>query len=261
MNKRFEGIAIILAIIGVFIALLAWLAPFSPVGTSPLVRQNTNSDTPNEAAVPPSDSNNVARTDTIFYDDFNDNTYDGKYNLEKWIIDMGSGKIYQQDGVLVAQVDSSLGDGTSLSALNYQNIKIETPMFFEAKLMIKEPINGHVFLYLGSSSSSGIFSDCTLGYGDVTALLDCGYVVNGVTEYRQDDKLVNFTTWHTVRIEVEPKTMTLTYYLDGQKIHSFIPSNSAYLKSSNFTLQIGIVSDDKKSWTGFIDDISVGQIP
>ncbi|HNE05438.1 MAG TPA: hypothetical protein PLT08_13010 [Anaerolineales bacterium] len=261
MNKRFEGIAIILAVIGVFIALLAWLAPFSPIGTSPLAGQNANNTIPIETVIVPANSSNIVGSDTVLYDDFNDNAYDGKYNLEKWIIDMNGGKIYQQDGALVAQVDSSLGDGISLSAVDYQNIKIETPMFFEAKLMIKEPINGHVFLYLGSSSSSGIFSDCTLGYGDVIALLDCGYVVNGVTEYRQDDELVNFTTWHTVRIEVEPQTMTLTYYLDGQKIHSFIPSNSAYLKSGNFTLQIGIVSDDKKSWTGFIDDVSIGQIP
>jgi len=94
----------------------------------------------------------------------------------------------------------------------------------------------------------------------VVASLGCGYVVNQAKEYRQDGKLVNFTTWHTVRIEVEPSTMTLTYYIDGQEIHSFIPKNSEQLKSERFNLQIGIVSDGRNSLTGYIDDISVGQI-
>lgn len=38
MNKRFEIITIFLALVGVAIALFAWLAPFSPIGPSPLVR-------------------------------------------------------------------------------------------------------------------------------------------------------------------------------------------------------------------------------
>jgi formylglycine-generating enzyme required for sulfatase activity len=42
MSKRFEGIAIFIAIIGVIIALLAWLAPFSPIGTSPLGHQGAS---------------------------------------------------------------------------------------------------------------------------------------------------------------------------------------------------------------------------
>lgn len=52
MNKRFEGIAIFLAVIGVIIALLAWLAPFSPIGTSPLIRKNANEITPNVVSTP-----------------------------------------------------------------------------------------------------------------------------------------------------------------------------------------------------------------
>lgn len=219
----------------------------------------TPTKTQSEATLAPIISVNEAELSNVIYDDFNDTAYDGKYNLEKWIIDRGNGKIFQQDGSLVAQVNSG-EDGVSLTAIKYQNFKIETPMFFEAKLMLKEPITGHVFMYLGLNSSPGIFSDCTLGYGDVIALLDCGYVVNQVTEYRQDDKLVNFTTWHTVRIEVEPSTMTLTYYIDGQEIHSFIPKNSGQLKSERFNLQLGIVSNERNSLTGYIDDISIGEI-
>ena len=43
MNKWFEVIGIIVAVIGVIIALLAWLAPFSPIGRSPLPLQATDS--------------------------------------------------------------------------------------------------------------------------------------------------------------------------------------------------------------------------
>jgi hypothetical protein len=50
--KRFEMVMLVLALIAVLIALLAWLVPFSPIGVSPLVSGSKNTSTPNVPSIP-----------------------------------------------------------------------------------------------------------------------------------------------------------------------------------------------------------------
>jgi hypothetical protein len=200
-------------------------------------------------------------TTSIIYDDFNNHNFDGSYNQGRWtILDDSSGRIFQQEGILVVSTNGKAAGGPSLRALKYSNFTMETRTFVEAKLMVNRPQNGHAYLFLGSDLPSGIeYSDCTLGYGDKQALLDCGYVSQGNEEYRAEDILVDYGTWHTVRIEADPATMTFTYYVDGRAIGSHRPINAGELGKARFRVEIGFGVSSSEVSAGYIDDVRIGQ--
>ena len=205
-----------------------------------------NSSTPTIGAVISSSTN---------YDDFNNSALDGSYDLSKWILNSSSGKVFQQSGVLVIQLESAKGHQVSLRAIKYSDLVIGFPMFFEADLMVQKPQSGHVYIILLSDLPSGAYSDCIAG-----ALFGCGYQVSKETYILDDTQILeNYGSWHKVRIEINPTTMEIAHLIDGQKIASFIPPNVAELKSAKFTFAVGFYSDiPNQTFTGYVDNVRIG---
>ena len=71
-------------------------------------------------------------------------------------------------------------------------------------------------------------------------------------EYVSDDSDVEYNTWHTARIEVDPETVTFNLYFDGYYFDSFTPPNAAALKDDSFHVDAGVYLEPKSSATGYI---------
>jgi hypothetical protein len=82
---------------------------------------------------------------------------------------------------------------------------------------------------------------------------------NGVI-YSAEQKPVDYGMCHTFRIEIDPDTMTFTYYLDGQVIGSHVPDDAEKLKKAKFVPHMGIWNDSQEAVIGYVDDVRVGPI-
>ena len=68
-------------------------------------------------------------------------------------------------------------------------------------------------------------------------------------------------TWHTVRIDVDPATMTFTYTVDGQVEGTFVPPNAEALKGAEFALKLGVWHNETGGGVaGQIDEVRIGRI-
>jgi hypothetical protein len=239
--------------------------PLPPATPAPPT-ETTPPPTPAETAPPgpaegPSPPAPAEQTDPTLVDNFNDPAFDGSINPDLWrVFDAsGGGQIVQQNGILKASHGGQPERAIGLSALKYANKPIDTPTFFEAKLMVERSQEGQVYLFVGTDLSSEDYADCTLGYGETQASIYCNYFSRGETEFYQE-RFVDYGTWHTVRIEVEPATMTFTYYIDGQKVGSYISPNAEELKEAEFSLDVGVWGASSEPVIGYIDDVRIGEI-
>jgi hypothetical protein len=69
-------------------------------------------------------------------------------------------------------------------------------------------------------------------------------------------------TWHTLRIELYPDTMTFTYLLDGKTVGGYNPRNADKLKNLDFSFvaNVNAGTDPNRSVTGYADYVRMGKI-
>jgi hypothetical protein len=69
-------------------------------------------------------------------------------------------------------------------------------------------------------------------------------------------------TWHALRIELYPDTMTFVYLVDGEKLGSYIPRNPDKLKDLSYSWGVHVNSgiDSDPSVTGYADYVKTGKI-
>ncbi len=79
-------------------------------------------------------------------------------------------------------------------------------------------------------------------------------------DYSTEQQSFEYGSWHTFRIEIEPATMTITYYIDGQMVGSHVPVDAEQLKKANFSLDIGIWAPSAGALTGSVDDVRIGPL-
>jgi hypothetical protein len=198
------------------------------------------------------------------YDNFNNSTKDGWFNESQWENQTSPpNSAAQSDGVLILTLNSENTDSPVLAARSYNNTKLTEAIFFEANLLLKEaelPLadnsRGAVAITLDSQQW---YTECGIvAVPDLSQPLVGCFLGSFVTEYPS----INFDTWHTLRIEVNPTTMTFTYFLDGNKIGSYMPPEADNLKNANFTLFV-------KAWknvpgtgkvVGYVDDVRIGKL-
>ena len=70
---------------------------------------------------------------------------------------------------------------------------------------------------------------------------------------------VDYETWHTVRIEADPSTANLCFYLDGVMLGCHTPNDAAALKVSN---RLGVRleiwnSGANDTGTRYVDDVRI----
>ncbi len=248
------GIAVVAGIIG--FALRGNL-PFS--GTQAAVQ---------EAALVPSDPTP--------YDDFDDPAYEGAINTDRWTppgtLD---GTALQEDGALVMrqiQENSCMG----VMTLDYAWFLLDTPTFFQADLMLGPALhNGGVHLGLATTpDAEGAIQEVQCGYngeGGSYGIIDCWDRWNTAAYSTLNDPpqpedtyntpvrpAVELGTWHTVRIEADPATMTFTYYIDGRMVGSHTPARAEQLKTERFQLSLGVCQPTAEAVTGYIDNVHIG---
>ena len=214
------------------------------------------------------------------YDHFEDSAYDGGFDRSKWNRwdNPSIGKVVQQAGNLMITQSGQPGAVTGLAASKYTDFILDKPIFFEAKLMLdpNKHGEGHVHLSLQTTLSSGKpwWSACQIAdssfyaFDGGRAATTCNDTVyesdestnESTNNYESTPRLVDYGSWHTMRIEIEPATMASTYYIDGQVIGLHVPVDAEQLKNSKFTFHVSVWGALSNAVVGYIDDVRIGQI-
>jgi hypothetical protein len=192
------------------------------------------------------------------YDDFDDPAFDGDYDESRWRpTDDSPGDSVQEGGFLVVSQESEADSATRMVARDYDFVRLDGPTTFEADLKLDPDRSaGYVYLALEAEVPDGDewwWTDCSLSEDWLGCYADLGYQPEGIS--------VEPGTWHTVRIDVDPATMTFTYYVDGRIEGTFVPSNAEALKDADLALQLGVWHDERENGVvGFIDEVRIGPI-
>jgi Tol biopolymer transport system component len=201
------------------------------------------------------------------YDDFNNPANEGSYDRGLWELWADQDQGAQQDGAMLFTQQEKPFEGAGLSAHKYYKIFLERPTFFEARLMLSPDANaGNVHLDLRTelSPDEGWYAQCLIDNPEGEAWAGCFNEAvrhgQGDVTYSSESIAVPFGSWHTVRMEVDPATMTFSYFVDGQFIGSHIPPDAERLKKARFTLSIGIYQHLAGALTGYVDDVRVGPL-
>jgi len=248
--------------------------PLPPTAT----RVPTNTPRPTATPVPPTDTPVLTATprptstptptidaDPTVYDNFNNPANDGSFNQSQWKYwSDPPNQIAQQDGILVLTQDGEKpGQGTRLLAHKYYGVMLNTPTFFEARLMMSPNKHaGNVQLHLNADpppGEEGWFSECHINDDGWAYCFDTVWPWQEGHGYDVGEKsvAVGYGTWHTFRIEVDPATMTFTYYIDGQMAGSHVPVDAEMLRKASFKLAIGVYGGEV---TGYIEDVRIGPV-
>jgi hypothetical protein len=70
--------------------------------------------------------------------------------------------------------------------------------------------------------------------------------------------LAGVGVWHTLRMEIEPATWMITYYVDGRMVGSHIPANADDVRDDWFRFVVGICTDATNPMTGYFDNVWIG---
>lgn len=208
-------------------------------------------------------------TDPTMYDDFNNPTDDGGFNQNQWRLSGTSPnpQVQQQDGILIITDDGDQQDtATVLVARKYDDFSLDAPTLFEAELMLSpESGAGNVDIGLFATIDTGDWSSlCSILHNDDQTQMNCRdslWPQQTDHSHETPGQLVELGTWHTVRIEVDPNSMTITYYIDGLVVDSYVPFDAEKLRGAKFQFVVGTWKTTAEgTMTGFIDNVRIGQL-
>jgi hypothetical protein len=255
--------------------IISYLIPaLSGIQSAPITTPTLTSTVPSDTPVPPTTTpaptlTNTPVTPTVtltptvtpltIYDDFENHEFDSRYDPTLWKPDTSNGTISQNDGILTIQ--KTKGRIIGLQATNYREVGIRGTTVFEAQLMISQEQSGHLFMEV-ISYPSGVVIDCTAKPSDEVVEVGCGYGdKNSVPIENYHELVIAYNTWHTVRIEIEPETMTIAYYADGEELKRFVAPAAEKLKTNNdnFTFEIGYFNDNTSdpAGVGYVNDVRI----
>jgi serine/threonine protein kinase len=206
---------------------------------------------------PESETTAAEEIDTL-YDDFDDSDFDGDWNAELWTPahDYEGTVVEQRDGML--SISRQVPGSSGLTAIELSALKIVAIEAVEAGIRLDrdfEASYGDVSLSIG-----GLVADewwwfgCNIAaeQGDTEAWAGCDS-----SEDYAEGITVQFNTWHTLRFEIDPDTMTITFLVDGQKIDEFMPADPVAIKQAEFAVDLRAYSEDGGLITGYFDDVYI----
>jgi ABC-type branched-subunit amino acid transport system substrate-binding protein/Tol biopolymer transport system component len=203
----------------------------------------------------------------MVYDDFNNPANEGSYAQGLWELRADRDQVAQRDGVMVFMQQGKPREGAGLAASKYHEISLDRPIFFEARLMLSPDANaGNVNLELRTelSPDEEWYAQCLIDNPEGEAWAGCFNEAirhgQGDVTYSSESIPVPFGSWHTLRMEVDPATMTFNYFVDGQFVGSHIPLDAERLRKARFTLSIGIYQHSAGALTSYMDDVRVGPL-
>ena len=216
------------------------------------------------------------------YDDFEDAKYDGGWNRDLWTTeghDTELHKVYQKDGTLVIENRSGIG-GPVLLARARSVAPTQGPVTFEAELRLDADTHGPGTFSMGlriTPQSIKGFWQPTCGF-DTS---DGRYVSIGCSDalYATEFPLgmpdsdyytpyagTYFGIWHRVRIELDPATMTVTYFVDDELVGTNTPDFADELMGSPITMFINswanpnVTPETAEALIGSFDNVRAGQV-
>ena len=211
----------------------------------------------------------VRSFDPLLYDDFNNPTFDGAYDPTLWALSGSSGFLRrQQDGVFVFSNDSDLGSGWNCGSLRLKKPQQRTLaqlQRFEARWRFANDLTG------GRATIEMNFQTWSFGghcgaaacviYADYGAqpMLECSVGCDTGQQYSTGLHEVAYDTWYAVRIEANPVTANLRFYLDNKPIGDYTPSQAAdWLAADDFRTYLAACNRDSGTFsTRYLDDVRI----
>jgi len=212
--------------------------------------------------------------DSDMNDDFANPAYDGSFDRVKWKLSGGllpNPIAQQQDGMLViGNAGDPTGAAAGLTVRAYDNFTLDQPVFLEADLalcpnssaggvnMAINTINFEPGSWMAGCDITHLSSET---WGGCTDFLWSQQTQQVEDQFETPNQPVEPGTWHKVRTEIDPATMTITYYLDGLVIGSHVPEDAETLRETRLQL---VLSMWKPSADGpllaVVDNVRIGSI-
>jgi hypothetical protein len=212
----------------------------------------------------------------LLYDDFDDTTYDGSYDPALWSFS-GAEDVFQaqqQAGVML------FTNGPGISASGADLVTRQPPLrtwqqvqYFEGKLKVSSDRAGDwssVQLYISSSdiAGRGWFTQCYVGGRpiDTRGRFGCEVAAQEGSQFpREYEKstFINFDTWYRVRIEADPATGALRFFLNDALFGAHTPADAAALVTArNLRASVGVWNNAANAFsTRYADDILLTPVP
>lgn len=213
----------------------------------------------------------------MLYDDFSEN---GRFpDPTKWEPQDAAARqlTFLHDGTVDLHGQGN-GYSTGLNATEYQQFLITEPMFFETDIYV-DPVygNGTALLHLhalrgddGVNQEPTWYVDCGIwdwGNQELIAqkkstLMCPAGTWNAETghSYHSEGIVVGWGTWHHLRIEVEPETMSFRYFLDGQFMGLNRPDDAAALRQDHFVLTLVAWKGSSDTFSARFDNVYIGRL-
>lgn len=199
---------------------------------------------------------NIAPGKILLSDDFDNTAYERGYNSDIWSCNNCEvGSVSHENGTIRLEVNgANLGlNLSSKSEWSSSQIKYITG---KLKLTKDEKNgNGTVDLSLHTTLTSKLWQvGCLISSSQFSltqAEFGCEiFTVNPQQEwyyeYRTPTTIVNYGEWQEVKIEIDPKTFELSFYLDGKLIGQHTPADANEIRNMKLTAQIGIYTYNNK---------------
>ncbi|HLO27773.1 MAG TPA: TIR domain-containing protein [Anaerolineales bacterium] len=221
-----------------------------PTGTIATIR----TDTTQPASLVPTA---IALTDPTIYDDFNNPAHNGQFNTTLWGGDISAGKIVQGNGLLTFELQ---GDQRDIGLNASKTYKPDYPIFVESKMRLDPTSRKDAVIYITLTTSNG-GSACAIVIKNIKGeqVVSCWSSYFGAAQ-RFYERGITPGTWHVLRIEMYPDTMTFVYLVDDEKIGSYIPRNPDKLKDLSYypAVHVNSGTDSNPGVTGYADYVSTG---
>ena len=199
------------------------------------------------------------------YDDFNDPVYEGSYNHALWVsTNPTTFQAQQRNGVLVitnGAISAEQGGGLQMQHPSLRTIgQIQQ---YEARLRLGSDHSGGytvIEMYIGADNVNGHwwYTACSLG-GAVNQqiTIGCRVCVPGNCEYETSVSAAH-DAWYKTRIEIDPKTTAVRFYVDEQLVGSHVPVDADALRSAQFRSDVHGWNGDANTYaTRYVDDVRI----
>lgn len=205
----------------------------------------------------------------LLYDDFDDTAYDGAYDPQLWAFS-NAGDIFQARQLAGAMVFTN---GSSAAASGADLVTKQPPLrtwqqvqYFEGKLKVSSDRAGDwssVQLYISSGdiAGHGWFTQCYVGgWPDARGRFGCEVAVQedgGFPREYEKSTFIDYDTWYKVRIEADPASGVLRFFLNDALFGVHTPTDAAALVTArNLRASVAVWNNAANAFsTRYADDI------
>jgi len=241
-------------------------------GTGIVTSIPTAGITPTAIVLLDSQPNPASSENEYFYDDFNNPSFDGRFNTSLWQIEYESpAKPKQMDGVLVFSQEKAASTGyeTALRASDSGIMTLSSINFLQADLAIGKDTNNRfshiaVNIVAKNTPKGDLWIEANLYNSTSRPGLLCkiGYFTEGGTveyeKYYYDDGM-SYDKFYTLRIDLNAETSTIQWRINNALVCEYTSVEYA----NNLERAAAIIINSNRSTgsisTNYIDNIVIGK--